>query len=46
MSSTVTARTLAAEGGPEKQAALLKNFRADSIGEINQHVPAEEKWQH
>lgn len=32
LSSTVTARTLATEGGPAKQAASLKNFRADSIG--------------
>lgn len=32
MSSTVTARTLATEGGPAQQAALLKHFRADSIG--------------
>ena len=31
MSSTITARTLASEGGPAKQANLLKNFRADSI---------------
>ena len=31
MSSTITARTLASEGGPAKQASLLKNFRADSI---------------
>lgn len=31
LSSTVTARTLATEGGPAKQAASLKNFRADSI---------------
>ena len=32
LSSTITARTLATEGDPAKQAALLKNFRADSIG--------------
>lgn len=32
LSSTVTAKTLAAEGGPAEQASLLKNFRADSIG--------------
>ena len=32
MSSTITACTLAAEGNAQKQAALLKHFRADSIG--------------
>lgn len=31
LSSTVTARTLASEGGPANQANLLKNFRSDSI---------------
>ncbi|KAK4692390.1 hypothetical protein P7C71_g4803, partial [Lecanoromycetidae sp. Uapishka_2] len=31
LSSTVTAETLATEGGPVQQAALLKYFRADSI---------------
>ncbi|KAL2044873.1 hypothetical protein N7G274_002648 [Stereocaulon virgatum] len=31
LSSTVTARTLATEGGPAQQAAFLKHFRADSI---------------
>ena len=32
LSSTVTARSLAIEGGPAEQASLLKNLRADSIG--------------
>ena len=31
LSSTITARTLASEGGSMAQANLLKNFRADSI---------------
>lgn len=31
LSSTITARTLASEGVPARQAALLKHFRADSI---------------
>ena len=31
LSSTITARTLASEGVPAKQASLLKHFRADSI---------------
>ncbi|KAM0801385.1 putative proline iminopeptidase [Usnea florida] len=31
LSSTITARTLATEGGPAEQANFLKNFRADSI---------------
>lgn len=35
LSSTVTARTLATEGGPAQQAAFLKHFRADSIGEVS-----------
>ncbi|CAD6578015.1 MAG: hypothetical protein ASARMPRED_008493 [Alectoria sarmentosa] len=51
LSSTVTARTLATEGGPAKQAALLKNFRADSIvmdceavrNTLTATYPAEEK---
>jgi hypothetical protein len=33
MSSTVTSKTLASEGGPIQQAEYLKLFRADSIGE-------------
>lgn len=37
LSSTVTARTLATEGGPVQQAALLRNFRADSIGKFTDH---------
>lgn len=32
LSSTVTSKTLAREGGPRKQAEYLKHFRADSIG--------------
>ena len=31
LSSTVTAKTLAEKGSPEKQAAYLRHFRADSI---------------
>lgn len=31
-SSTVTARTLAQQGGPVEQAQYLRHFRADSIG--------------
>ncbi len=38
LSSTVTARTLATEGDPAKQAALLTNFRADSIGTISRSI--------
>lgn len=33
MSSTVTSKTLAREGGPIQQAEYLKLFRADTIGE-------------
>ena len=36
--NTVTARTLATEGGPAEQALLLKNFRADSIGKSSHGV--------
>ena len=32
MLSTITAKTLAVEGGPDEQARHLKHFRADSIG--------------
>ena len=33
MSNTITAATLAKQGGPQEQAAYLKHFRADNIGE-------------
>lgn len=33
LSSTVTAQTLAKQGGPEEQADYLRHFRADSIVE-------------
>lgn len=32
LSSTVTSKTLAIEGGSREQAEYLKHFRADSIG--------------
>ena len=32
LSTTVTAQTLARQGGPKEQVAYLKHFRADSIG--------------
>jgi len=32
MSNTITAATLAKQGGPEQQADYLRHFRADSIG--------------
>ena len=32
MSTTITADTLAKQGGPPEQAAYLRLFRADSIG--------------